>query len=209
MKYLLFSIMLLLVACSSSYRSLKTSAVDPVCFEKIKPQAMTTTWFHASVDVVGKHISGLLLVKPMDDHTQRVVFTSEAGVTFFDFEFGVNGLFTVKKVISQLNKKPVINILRKDFETLLGIPFYGQTIKAWATDSSLYYGVEKGQERYFLVTDKECNGLNRLEVGSKRKPKLTIETTGNDLRAPETVVIHHETFNMVINLKKVIRDAAE
>jgi len=211
MKYLLFSLMVLTTACASTYRSLQPSTADASCVEKIKPRPISTTWFHAGVDVVGKHISGLLLIKPMDAGKKRVVFTNEAGVTFFDFEFGPNHFFQVKKVISQLNKKVVINTLRKDFELLLGIPFQGQTINAWSTDSLRYFGVENrsAKERYFFVTDTQCSKLNRLETGSLKNPKLTVTLTGVDSSQPGTVVIRHQTFDMVITLQKMIGDAAE
>jgi len=208
MKYFLFSL-LVLTGCSNAYQSLQPSTVDAACIEKIKPHRMGSTWFHASIDVVGKHLSGLLLIKPTDDHTYRIVFTNEAGFTFFDFEAKTDGSFTVKKVIPQLDKKPVINTLRKDFDLLTGIPFHHAAMKSWSNDSLQYIGVDKGKERYFMVTDKQCNALKRLELGSHRKVKLTETSTAENFNDPQNVVIRHRTFDMTITLTKMERDVKQ
>src|SRR5690349_10497852 len=89
---------LLLAGCASSYQDLKPVQADPACLAKFKP-VFKSTWYNASIDVVGKHLSGLLLFKTMADSTMRVVFTNEVGITFFDFEFAPNGHFKVKQVI--------------------------------------------------------------------------------------------------------------
>src|SRR6185369_7920767 len=120
MRCFLFSIgCLLLMRCASDYKGLQATAPDDACAARIVPARVNTSWYNADVDVVGRHISGLLLVKHMPDSSYRVVFTNEAGVTFFDFGFLTNGDFKVYNAIHQLNKKAVIQTLRKDFELVL------------------------------------------------------------------------------------------
>jgi hypothetical protein len=86
MKYLLFSF-LLLSACASEYDALRPTDSYRSCMDRLRPSGIAKSWYDASVDVQGHHIGGLLLTKPMDDGAHRVVFTSEAGATIFDFEF--------------------------------------------------------------------------------------------------------------------------
>ncbi|RAW00152.1 hypothetical protein [Pseudochryseolinea flava] len=208
MKFLLFSTSILALSCAAPYKALKSVPVDQTCVDKFRPQGIATSWYSAGVDVVGKHLSGLLLIKQMPDESQRVVFTSETGVTFFDFEFKA-GTFQVKQAIPQLRRKVVINTLRKDFETLLAIPFQQQTIDASVLGDESFYGVTTiGEERAFFVTDDACSVLKRVEVGSK-KPLFSIVSSGASPREPETIAIQHHTFNMVINLKKITRHVTE
>lgn len=208
MKFLFFSVSILAFSCAAPYKSLKPVAVDQACVEKFRPPGINTMWFSATVDVVGKHLSGLLLIKQMPDQTQRVVFTSETGVTFFDFEFRSDA-FQVKQAIPQLRKKVVINTLRKDFETLLAIPFQNKPIAAWTSSNEYYFGVTtRGKEKAFFVTDQSCSILKRMEVGSK-KPLFSIITSGSTMMEPDSATIKHHTFNMVINLKKITRHVAE
>src|SRR5688500_8330513 len=92
MKCLLFSVCILAWSCTAPYKSLKSvPVVDQTCIEKLHPQLLSTTLFSASIDVVGKHLSGLLFIKAMPDQSHRVVFTSETGITFFDFEYKSDG----------------------------------------------------------------------------------------------------------------------
>jgi hypothetical protein len=103
MRCLLFEsiIALLLMGCASEYAHLQKTQESGDCPDKILPLIIETSWYDASVDVVGKHISGLLLIKNMPDNSKRVVFTSEAGLTFFDFSFSKEGNFHTVSVIKQ------------------------------------------------------------------------------------------------------------
>lgn len=205
MRYLLFSWLLLLIACSSEYKALQSIPPDQACYLKIKPSGIQTCWFSAHVEVVGKHISGLLLIKNMPDSSKRVVFTNEAGVTFFDFEFQSNGTFQVKQILKSLNKKPVIETLRKDFELILGLPFQQEKAKAWRGANEIYFGVSQKKETAYVITDLDCASLRRLEIGSTRKRKVAVILKGADLTLPDSVEVKHFTFNMVITLKKLER----
>jgi len=206
MKYLHYSIgLLLLVSCASGYKSRKPVPLDQACIEKIQPPGITTSWYTTYVDVVGRHISGLLLIKQMPDSSKRIVFTNEAGVTFLDFRFAANGTFEVKQVIKQLNKKPVILTFRKDFELMLGIPFRKGISQAWLQDGEVYYGASQKKETAYFITTPDCASLRRMELGSRRKKKVTVSLWGNDLSAPDSIQVKHYTFNMVIGLKKIER----
>lgn len=205
MRFLLFSVVLVFVACASDYKGLKLVSVDQECLSKIKPVALSTAWYDAGIDVVGKHISGLLLIKEMPDKSKRLVFTSEAGVTFFDFGFDLTGKFKVHYIIRQLDKKAVVRLLRDDFALLLGIPFDNPVWKSWEMGDEKYFGVSEKNENHYFITDKDCGSLQRLESASKRTKKLTISMAGDDAQKPDSITLQHHTFAMKINLKKLDR----
>ncbi|MBX2968011.1 MAG: hypothetical protein KF803_01455 [Cyclobacteriaceae bacterium] len=207
MKYFLFSVyFIFLSACASYYKNLQPVAIDTTCIDAIKPQGIASAWFSTSVDVMNKHISGLLLIKEMPDQSQRIVFTNEVGVTFFDFEFDPDGRFEVKKIISQLNRKPIIETLRKDFSLLMGLPFK-DTLQAWQHNGKLYFGTEVQSEKYYFVASDGCITVESVEIGSKRKKKVSITYEGEDIRNPESVLITHFTFNMTLKLKRIDKNA--
>src|SRR5215471_538454 len=108
----LISYMLVFTACSSTYKHLQKTQEGVNCIQKFKPD-FTNALYYAEVNVVGKHLSGLLLIKLMPDSSTRMVFSNEAGFKFFDFEFAKDGNFKVFYIIDQMNKKPVITTLRK------------------------------------------------------------------------------------------------
>jgi hypothetical protein len=205
LRFSILLVLLLAVACRSDYALLEPRPVDAACVDKLMPKGMEATWFTASVDVVGNHISGLLFVKPQPGGLYRVVFTNEFGVTFFDFELGPKGHFVVRDVVDKLNKKAVITTLRKDFQLLLGLSFQGE-VKGWRHQGENYYGVLQKKEVAYFITDAECASLQRLELGSKRKSKVTERLYGARLAAPDSVQILHHLFAMEIRLKKFVKE---
>ncbi len=207
MRYLPYSLLIMVAfSCASEYKLLRPATLDQSCVSKIRPRGLTTAWFNTSVDVVGKHLSGLLLIKNQPDSSTRVVFTNEAGITFFDFEFTKDGTFAVKRIVSQLNKKPIIQTLRKDFELTLGIPFRGVTPEVWTMNTEKWYGVKQKNETSYFITDSECASLLRLELGSSRKKKTEVFIRGKHPHDPDSVQIKHYNFAMQIELRKLMRE---
>lgn len=189
-------------ACASDYKMLEATSSDPACFEKLAPRHFETSWFHASVDVVGHHLSGLLLIKNMPDSSYRVVFTNEAGVTFFDFGFSKTGDFTVHNVIRQMNKRPVVQTLRNDFALILGLPFRTDVHQKWLHGNEVYYGVTQKKKIAYFITNKDCASLQRLEWGSARKQTVVVQISENGYPKPEQIELVHKTFNMQIKLTR-------
>ena len=203
MRYLLFSISCIFCwNCASDYRYMEAIETNSDCSSKLVPNQFSTGWYHASVDVVGKHISGLLLIKNMPDSTYRIVFTNEAGVTFFDFGFTRERSFKVYNIIRQLDKKPVIQTLRKDFELILGLPFRGKTYQSYTMNEEVFFSARQKKEIAYFITSKDCASLRRLELGSSRKRKVTVQLEGQRYPAPDKLELVHHTFNMQINLTR-------
>jgi hypothetical protein len=207
-RFLLFSfpvLLTLMAGCKSDYAALETQTVDTACVDRLMPKGLETAWFTTSVDVLGNHISGLLFVKQQPGGLYRVVFTNEFGVTFFDFEFGPNGHFVVRDIIDKLDRKPVIITFRKDFQLLLGLSFQGD-VQGWRQRGENYYGVGQKKEVAYFITDAECASLQRLELGSRRKRKVTERLFGARAAVPDSVQILHHTFAMEIRLKKFVKE---
>lgn len=201
MRFLVCSLFLL-TACASDYKGLKATAVDKDCVEKVKPRVIDNSWFDASIDVVGKHISGLLLVKHMPDSSSRVVFTNEAGVKFLDFEYGAEGSFKVHHVLEQLNKKAVVNLLQNDFKLILGLPFRTAEVTPFKVGNDTYFRVKDGRKFHYFIADENCAELDRIESGSSRKRVTTLKRYG-DPNQPDSINLQHHTFAMKMTLKKL------
>ncbi len=203
MRYLLFSGFLTFTCCASDYKYMQTVGSDPACISKLAPDQFETSWYHASVDVVGRHISGLLFIKNMPDSAQRIVFTNEAGVTFFDFGFSEDGTFKVFSIIKQLDRAPIIRTLQKDFRLILGLPFREASYQVSSRGDEVFYGVRQKNETAYFITTKDCASLRRLELGSDRKRKVTVQVTGNGYPQPDNIELVHNTFDMQIKLTRL------
>jgi hypothetical protein len=206
MRFLLLSSLVvagLLVGCKSEYADLKPVQADVTCVRKFKP-FFQANWYNASVDVIGKHISGLLLFKAMPDSSLRVVFTNEMGITLFDFGFSANGKFKVYQVIKQLDKNVVINLLRKDFELIMMREAGRPDLKSFTRNGEIFIARTGKSETDYFITDKDCASLLRIEKASKKKLKTMVTRIGGE-QIPDSVFLKHYTFNMTIALKKLKR----
>jgi hypothetical protein len=201
---LLILLLLFFSGCRSIDQSLKPVQADSHCLEKFRP-VFKADWYNANVDVIGKHISGLLLFKAMPDSSLRLVFTNEVGVTFFDFEFGKRGEFKVHQIIDQMDKKPVITLLRKDFELIMMRGLTAESLKSYVKNNEILYALPGKKETDYFITDKECASLLRIEKASKRKKKVEVILTGRQQTSPDAVYLKHFTFDMQISLKKLER----
>lgn len=202
MRCLLFVSMLVLAAsCSSAYKHAQRISVQQNCVAPFQPQ-FTRTLYSAQVDVVGKHLSGLLIIKKMPDSSIRMVFANEAGFKFFDFGFN-RSAFTVYHIIEQMDKKAVIKTLRKDFELLLMQPLNTVQPYTMLLNQETYQVYASGKDHYYYITDSTCSKLIRMERGSKRKKVTEIHTSGIRNTIPDSVHIQHHNFNFTITLKQL------
>ena len=198
------SCMLVLTACSSSYKHLQRTQEDVSCVQKFRPD-FTNALYYTEVNVIGKHLSGLLIIKFMPDSSTRMVFSNEAGFKFFDFEFAKDGNFKVFYIIDQMNKKAVVTTLRKDFEIIMMQPANMQHGYMSRNIESAYNYYAFPQEKGFnyYITDSTCNQLIRLERASSKKAVVKILMKDYINGLPDTIGITHTNFNFNIGLKQL------
>ena len=200
--FLLSSCIIFLLGCSSVYRKMEKAQADPACVLKFRPQ-FTKVLYNTKVDVIGKHLSGLLLVKAMPDSSTRLVFSNEMGFKFFDFEFSAAGTFKVYYILPQMDKKAVLTTLRKDFELLLMQHLDTEMAFVRKKDGSFYYGFPQSKGNNYYITDSACQQLLRLERASERKPVVTAIMQNYADGMPDSIGISHAKFNFTIGLKKL------
>jgi hypothetical protein len=200
MRCLLYISTFWLAACSSVYKDLRATPGDAACVQRFKP-ALGAVVYKTEVDVVGNYLSGLLVLKVMPDSSTRLVFTSEMGLTFFDFAFGVDGSFQVHHIIDKMDKKAVIKTLRKDFELIL----FEHTAdgKVFTDGENRYYAFPQEKGVNYYITDSACRRLLRAEKASKRKTIVEARLMDYIQGVPDSISIIHKKFNFTITLKNL------
>lgn len=199
---LFFSCLFLLPACSSVYRKMQKTTADPSCLQPFKP-VFTRALYSTKVDVAGRHLSGLLLMKVMPDSSTRLVFSNEMGFKYFDFEFSAAGVFKVYYILPQMDKKPVLTTLRKDFELVLMQHLDAGKSFARKKDGLVYHGFPQSRGNNYYITDSVCGQLVRLERASSKKPVVTAVMQHYTAGMPDTIGISHQGFEFTIGLKKL------
>ena len=200
---IILSLFSLNTSCNQ-YRHLKRTPPEENCIEKFKP-TFRREEYKISVDVIGKHISGLLLIKYMPDSSTRIVFTNEMGFSFFDFGFSQDNGFAVYHIVPQMNKPALIKTLRKDFELIMFRNMDRNKSYNLIDSTTIYhaYPQEKGVNYY--ITDKQCGRLIKMQRSSDKKPVM--EALFFDYmpgKSPDSISIRHLNFKFSISLKKIM-----
>ncbi|HRQ49943.1 MAG TPA: hypothetical protein PLR74_05370 [Agriterribacter sp.] len=180
---------------------MQRAAAGTDCVAVFKP-SFTRVLYNAQVNVTGKYLSGLLLVKTMPDSSLRMVFSGEAGFTFFDFEFYGNE-FRVHYIFSQMDKKPVIKTLRKDFELVLMQHLHAAGSYTLKENNRYYRVFPHGKDFYYYITDSACTTLLRMERGSRKKRVVEAVMQAGDDGMPDSIGIRHHNFSFDIGLKRL------
>jgi|SRR6186713_1029359 len=205
MRYLLLiSCLIIHAGCTSVYKDLQHTTGDIHRIDRFRP-VITTALYKIEVNVIGKYLSGLLLLKKMPDSSVRMVFSNEMGFKFFDFEFAADGAFKVNYIIPQMNKKPVITTLRKDFELVLMRSLDSATAYIRKDSQFLYYVFPQTKGFYYYITNPAGDQLVRMERASRRKPVVQVIMKNYSHGTPDTIGITHKNFNFTIGLKKIER----
>jgi hypothetical protein len=186
------------------HKQMQVATGDVNSLQKFKP-SFTVALYNTKVDVVGNHLSGLLLIKRMPDSSIRMVFSNEVGFKFFDFEFSAGGNFKVYAVIKQMNKRSVLKTLRKDFELILMERLNSSEASVHSNNGLLYYVFPQTKGYNYYITDSTGNKLVRMERASNKKTVVEgiMENYINGI--PDTIGISHKTFNFTIGLKRIER----
>ena len=201
---ILSSCMLLVLGCSPVHKQMQTSNADINVLQKFRP-VFTVALYNTTVDVVGNHLSGLLLIKKMPDSSTRMVFSSETGFTFFDFEFAADGKFKVYSIIKKMNKRSVIKTLQHDFELVLMNRLDNSNSSVRTENGFLYFifPQNKGYNNY--ITNANGTELVRMERASNKKTIVEAVMKNYINGIPDTIGISHKTFEFNIGLKRIER----
>jgi len=201
---LLSSLPFLLLACSPAYKQMQVATGDVSALKKFKPN-FTVALYNTQVDVVGNHLSGLLIIKKMPDSSTRLVFSNEMGFKFFDFEFSANGDFKVYSVIKQMNKKAVLKTLQHDFELVLMERLDESVVSVRSEAGLIYYVFPQKKGFNYYITNSSGDELVRMERASNKKTMVEAIMKNYINGMPDTIGITHKTFNFTIGLKRIER----
>jgi hypothetical protein len=193
-----------MLSCSPAHKQMQSANGDINIIQKFKP-AFTVALYSATVDVVGNHLSGLLLIKKMPDSSTRMVFSNEMGLSFFDFEFGADGSFRVYSIIKKMNKRSVIKTLRHDFELVLMNTLDESKASVRTQDGLLYFIFPQAKGFNYYITNADESELLRMERASSKKPIVEAVMQNYNNGIPDTIGISHKTFEFNIGLKRIER----
>lgn len=170
--------------------------------EKITPPIFESIQYRASVDILDKHLSGILLFKAQDDSSIRVVMINEMGTTFFDISF-FSDHYTYHATLNQLKKKAVKLTLAKDLGMILARGIYSNQAAKKLADGQLELKLKrKGTVRY--TTSQDCSQFVQIEnYGKHKKIVTTTSLYETNQTMPDKIEVNHHTVNFSIKLTRI------
>ena len=196
MRYLLSSFCLLFIACGSYskkhdfqiVKSLNSHIRNSYFSDETKDYV-----YKANITVYDNDFSGIFIVKKIDEANYRIVFTTEMGNKVFDFSF-----IKVKKIIDDMNKALLINILKKDFSALVKEKL--PVIKSYSLQDTLVYETVILNKKHFYFKTQQLNKIIRVANGKEKVVFLFSEI--KDTIAHQ-INVRHSNIKLNINLKLI------
>lgn len=156
--------------------------------------------YKAHIEVYGTNLSGILVAKKINDSVHRIALTTDFGNTLLDFEISEKD-FKVNYIVSNLDRKLIINTLKKDFRLLLIKNHKVQSVFE-NNDDIIYKSHEENRYNYFYQKKKD-NSFYKLVNTSKTKEKVTFTFLPKNTTFAESVLIQHHNMPLKIELNQI------
>ncbi|MRX39349.1 hypothetical protein GJU43_08690 [Flavobacterium sp. LC2016-23] len=203
-QYLLINCVLgiVLISCGSVTKNYSKKKLDKTSYEAPYFSNPKTDYvYKTNITVYGNEISGIFIAKKINDTVHRIVFTTEFGNKLLDFEISEKS-FKVNSIVSELDRKILINTLREDFRLLLKKEYLIQ--EQFENESDNIYKSADGKSDNYLFLSKKDQKLEKVVHASQTKEKITLTfSSENNIFAEKIEIIHHNIkLKIVLNYFK-------
>jgi hypothetical protein len=178
-RYRIISLLLsslILASCSyNKVASFKNKTDTPITTSVIKPVIPETNAvkYKASIDVLNKHFTGLIVLKQTDAETKHLVFVTELGMRMFDFEMKGDSMRPVF-VFDALNKPKLVSALVRNFETILLVKWFNKTAEIKEKSGKELLHLKDRKHNLFLFRNSEQYVTEQKVFNKRKKETRTI-----------------------------------
>ena len=153
--------------------------------------------YKTNISLFSNELSGILIIKKINNSTHRVVFTTEFGNKLFDFEISESD-FKINSIVDELNRTIVINTLKNDFKFLLKSDF--NFSEKFSNSEFIVFKTKEQSNYIYAFFSHNENKLTKIVNTSKRKVKFMIEYTSKNNIFADEIVLTHKNINLKIVL---------
>lgn len=175
-------ILLLSSFFSFLFTSCQVSKYDKLNYDKIvfNEQYITpvvdknnTLKYNTTIDVLTKHLSGILVIKQLDSITTRIVFVTELGMKMFDFEAKENKV-RILYIFEPLNKPKIVESLKRNFGNMLLLDIYNTNggVSSIKNKQTVYELFNKPHKRFFEIDNSKKLLIQKEFKNKKRISKI-------------------------------------
>lgn len=189
---------IVLVSCGSVTKNYTPKKLDKTSYEvPYFSDSKTDYVYKTNISVYGNELSGIFIAKKINDTTHRIVFTTEFGNKLMDFEISEND-FKVNSIVSELDRKILINTLKEDFRLLLKKQYLIEA--QFENESADIYKSADGKRDNYIFISKKDQKLEKIVHASKTKEKFTLYFNSENNIFAEKIQIIHQNIKLKIEL---------
>lgn len=198
----LYSTLLLILASCKTFQLTDAKPVSrPVkTVENLYFSAGNDYVYKCQIDIYKNHVSGILIIKKLNETTHRVALTSDFGNKLIDFEISEQD-FKLNYVIPDLDKKIVINFLKNDFRQLLRRQY--PVNESFENSEYDIYLSKLGNKAYYLFFSKENGLLNTMIYTKNNKEKVDFSFEAKKHIFADSINLQHKDYKINIKLFQI------
>lgn len=191
-------LIIFLVSCDSVTKNYTPKKLDKTFYETpYFTDSKSDYVYKANISVYGNELSGIFIAKKINGTTHRIVFTTEFGNKLMDFEISETG-FKVNSIVSELDRKILINTLKEDFRLLLKNKYLIQ--EQFENESNDIYKSEDGKRDNYIFLSKKDQKLEKIVRSSRTKEKFTLIFNSENNIFADKIQIIHQNIKLKIEL---------
>lgn len=200
---------LLVISCVMLFLSCKTYTIEGVSKKETNQTIFENPYFSnpeidyvykAHIEVYGNDLSGIFVVKMINDSVHRIVITTDFGNKILDVELSEDS-FKVNYILENLNKKIIINTLKKDFRLLVQRKHLIHEVVE--NDTHIIYISEDQKRRNYFYENKRSGTFEKLQNASKSKEKVAFSFISKNTTFAESILIQHYNIKLKIELNQI------
>ncbi|UWY29315.1 hypothetical protein N4T20_05120 [Flavobacterium sp. TR2] len=189
---------IVLISCGSVTKNYTPKKLDRTSYTvQYFTDSKTDYVYKTNISVYGNELSGIFIAKKINDTTHRIVFTTEFGNKLMDFEISETD-FKVNSIVSELDRKILINTLKEDFRLLLKREYLIQ--EQFENASADIYKSADGKRDNYIFISKKDQKLEKIVHSSKTKEKFTLLFNSENNIFAEKIQIIHQNIKLKIEL---------
>ena len=174
----------------------------PAGFALPKPfvfQSEQELLYRASFDYKEYHFSGLCVFKKTEGENIRIVFLNEMGITFMDFELTSQEM-VVHKMIDQLDRDIILNVIENDFRQLLMTDLSSPKKVRHRNNTSGKGFIARHKLKAEYYQDKKGRIVRAIRKGFLGVKKATVSYEYEENAVPREIILLHRQIKMNLKL---------
>lgn len=156
--------------------------------------------YKSTIEVYGNYFGGIMIFKKIKNNHHRIVFTTEFGNKIFDFELE-NGQFKKNFIIEKLDRKFIVNTLKRDFQILLKEK--SKVLNSYRQNSVKVYQTAINKRYNFYFVNAKDRILEKIVHTSKFKEKTDFIFKNIEDNIAKIIIITHKDIKLKIKLKYI------